>query len=81
MMSIKAKFLQVSSVLVANTHEISFRIALSVQANDKTIKTKGLINCGAEGNFLDKDFIFAYRIPTFSFKESIKAKNVNGSIN
>ena len=79
--STKASYLNVSSVLVADTKEMSFRIALSIQTEEQSIETKGLIDCGAEGNFLDKDFVSEHRIPTFPLKESIKAKNIDGSIN
>ena len=77
----KAKYLNVSSVLIVDIWEMSFRIALSIQTNEKTIETKGLIDYGAEGNFLNKDFVLTNRILTFLLKESIKAKNVDGSIN
>ena len=56
-MSTKAGYLNVSSVLVADTREMSFRIALSIQTEEQSVETKGLIDCGAEGNFLDKDFV------------------------
>ena len=60
---------------------MSFQIVLSVQNNEKTIKMKGLIDCGAEGNFLNKNFVLTNQILTFPLKELIKAKNVDGSIN
>ena len=52
-----------------------------VQTDEKIVETKELIDCGAERNFLDKDFMLANQIPTFSLKKSIKAKNINKSIN
>jgi hypothetical protein len=60
---------------------MSFRIALSIQTEEQSIETKGLIDCGAEENFLDKDFVSEHRILTFPLKELIKAKNIDGSIN
>src|SRR6516164_3080498 len=48
---------------------------------EQIIETKGLIDCRAEENFLDKDFVLTNQIPTFPLKESIKAKNIDGSIN
>ena len=52
-----------------------------MQSEGKTIKTKELIDCGAEGNFMDRDFIAKNRIPTFALKESIKARNMDGTLN
>ena len=77
----QAKFLQVSTVLVIDTQEMLLHNPLAVQHEGKSIETKGLIDCGAKGNFVDKDFITKNRVPTFQLKESIKAKNMDGSLN
>ena len=63
--STQAKFLQVFTVLVTNIQEMSLHVPLSIQCKGKNIEMKGLINCGAERNFVDKDFATRNRIPIF----------------
>ena len=78
----KAEVLQVFTVLLADSQEMSSHILLSMQAEKgKIIETKGLIDCGAKGNFVDRDFVAKNRISTFTLKNLIKVKNIDGTLN
>ena len=82
LMSTPAGYLCVSSVLLADTHEMSIRVPLFARVTEKkTVETKGLINCRAEGNFIDKDFTKENEIPLFPLDKPVKAKNIDRTLN
>ena len=48
-------------------------VPLLVRTDEKIIEMKELIDCEAEENFLNKDFVALHRIPTFLLNNTIKA--------
>ena len=51
--------LSVSSVLVADMDNKSMRLPISLETEDgKKVETQALIDCGAGGTFIDKDFAY-----------------------
>ena len=73
--------ISISSVLLADTRELSMRIPISAKVGERTVETKALIDCGAQGCFLDQDFVKKHQIPTFPLSKPIPANNVDGTLN
>ena len=72
--------LTICSVLVTDPGQQSIRVPVTITRR-KTIETKALIDCGAQGVFIDRDFVDKHNIPTAPLKEPIDAKNVDGTQN
>jgi hypothetical protein len=82
LMSTPADYLCISSVLLADTHEMSIHVPLSARVTEKkTVEMKGLIDCRAEGNFIDKDFAEKNGVPLFPLNKPVKAKNMDRTLN
>jgi len=47
----------------------------------KIVKTKALIDCGAQGTFMDKRFAKKHRLPLLWLKKEIPVSNVDETLN
>ena len=71
----------ISSVLVAEILNESFFIPISVQCNGKDVETKALLDTGASGAFMDKDFAERNEIPLIPLAMPMTVRNVDGTLN
>ena len=60
---------------------ISLPILCESQRNKKTIETQTLIDSGAGGNFLYKDFATQYQIDLTPLEVPIILQNIDGTLN
>ena len=79
--SVPAKELCVFFVLTADAYRQSMRILIFIDTEQKSVETKGLIDCGAKGDFINWDYVKTHQIPLFPLKTLIKARNCDGIIN
>ena len=54
--------LDIHSVTVGTITQNTLYVPLSTVTNSKTIKTQALINCGANGMFIDQNFAQNFKI-------------------
>jgi len=74
--------LVVSSVLVAQVEKESMRLPIQLQTNNsETVETNMLLDSGAGGVFIDKDFARKQGYHLTPLPRLIKCKNVNGTPN
>ena len=76
-----AKEVVISSVIVAKILNESFFIPILVQCNDKDIKTQALLDTGALGTFMDKDFAERNGIPLTPLAMPMTVRNMDGTPN
>jgi hypothetical protein len=61
------------------------RIPISLSCTNseelRNINTNALIDCGAEGTFIDQNFVQTNRIPVTRLKKPIEVFNVDGTPN
>ena len=76
-----AKEVVISSVIVAEILNESFFIPILVQCNDKDVETKALLDTGALGAFMDKDFAERNGIPLTPLAMPMTVRNVDGTPN
>jgi hypothetical protein len=60
---------------------LSLPISSWVQGTEKTTETQTLIDSGAEGNFLNKDFAEKNKIDLIPLKRPTVPQNVDGMLN
>ena len=74
--------LSVSSVLVADMENKSMRLPILLETEDgKKVETQALIDCGAGGTFIDKDFAYQNGFTTEHLNRPIRVFNVDGTPN
>jgi hypothetical protein len=74
--------LSVSSVLVADMDNKSMCLPITLETeNEKKVKTQALIDCGAGGTFIDKDFAYQNGFTMKHLDRSIWVFNVDGTPN
>src|SRR5215475_9521956 len=68
---------------VATTGSQSLRVHVQLQTMDtaEVHGAEGLVDCGADGQFLDVDFVEQNKITTHKLTRPIRVKNVDGSPN
>ena len=64
-----------------DTTSESLRIPLTLHLSNRTIPVNALLDTGAQGLFLHKDFASKHKIPLLPLKKSIKPKNTDGTVN
>jgi hypothetical protein len=70
--------LRVRSIQVqGNMQDLSYHVPFSFPS----VQMQALIDCRAQGNFLDGNFIKKQKIPIYPLNEEIEARNINGSQN
>ncbi|GLB38887.1 putative retrotransposable element tf2 155 kda protein type 1-like [Lyophyllum shimeji] len=57
------------------------RIDVSAQYDERNVDTKALLDCGAQGIFIDKKFVQKNHIPTRTIETPIGTRNVDGTPN
>ncbi|GLB45353.1 putative reverse transcriptase-rnase h-integrase [Lyophyllum shimeji] len=62
-------------------NERSMRIDVSAQYDERNVDTKALLDCGAQGIFIDKKFVQKNHIPTRAIETPIGTRNVDGTPN
>ena len=74
--------LSISLVLVADMDNKSMRSLISLKTeNGEKVETQALIDCGAGGTFIDKDFAYQNGFVTKHLDRSIRVFNVDGTPN
>ena len=75
--------LYVHSVLIAETDNRTMHIPVSLRIprENKTVETKGLIDCAAGGRFIDQNFVRRNNLPTYRLPKPIRVYNVDGTLN
>jgi len=74
--------LSVSSVLVADMDNKSMCLPILLKTEDgKKVETQALIDCGARGTFIDKDFAYQNGFTTEHLNQPIQVFNVDGTPN
>ena len=68
-------------MLIAETSNQSMHIPVRITQEDRNIDTRGFIDCGAGGKFIDSKFAQNYQIKTTPLRYPIEAKNVDGTPN
>ena len=68
-------------MLIAETTNRSMHIPVRISHEDRNIDTRGFIDCGAGGKFIDSKFAQNYRLPLIQLRYPIEAKNVDGTPN
>jgi hypothetical protein len=66
-------------MLIAETSKQSMHIPVKIIHEERTITTKGFIDCGAGGNFIDLKFAQRNQLPITKLRYPLEAKNVDGT--
>ena len=71
----------ISPVIVADMNAKSMHIPISICLEGQIVETKALIDSGAGGTFIDRNFATRNKVPLRSLKQPIKVYNVDGTRN
>ena len=73
--------IRISPIVLANANKLSMTIPVQFSVKSQIVETQALIDSGAEGQFLDKEFVRSRNIPITPLPKPITALNVNGTTN
>ena len=75
----------IKNVTVRSINDNSFDIPITLRAysdNDKKItETTAIIDSGAQGSFIDEEFVRLHRLPTANIPFPIEPRNADGTVN
>ena len=81
LMSAPAKYTWITPIFIANMTANSMCIPFTLVQKGESIDTEALIDSGAQGQFIDQDFVQKHQIKTRETKTPIKTRNADGTMN